>query len=307
MKKAILFKKLAGDLVRCTACAHYCRIEASKTGICGVRKNHKGDLFLLVYGKAVAVNVDPIEKKPLYHFMPKTSILSFGTVGCNFKCDFCQNWDISQRTKGLKNLSIPLEAGLRTKEQEEQFEWGDNLTPNEIVNLAVKNKIPSIAYTYNEPAIFFEYAFDTAKLVKKAGLKNVFVSNGYQSKESRDKILPYLDAINIDLKFFDDKSYQKYCGAKLKPVLENITLYHTNKVHLEVTTLIIPGLNDSTENLKKIAEFIANLSPKIPWHISRFFPAYKMLDSDITPESTLKKAQTIGKKAGLRYVYLGNV
>lgn len=244
----------------------------------------------MVYGKAVALHVDPIEKKPLYHFMPGTEVLSFGTVGCNFRCDFCQNWDISQ-------VSKPPTSQI----------FGQDLPPKKIVEIAKKEKIPSIAYTYNEPAIFFEYAYDTAKLAHKTGIKNVYVSNGYESAEAREKIAPLLDAINIDLKSFDEKFYQKYCGARLQPVLENITQLHTFGVHLEITTLIIPGKNDSKNNLEKIAKFIAKVDKNIPWHISRFFPAYKMTDVPVTPIDTLQKAQKLGKKAGLKYVYIGNI
>ena len=290
MKKAILFKKLANGFVKCTACNHYCKITQNKTGICGVRKNIKGILYLLVYGKATALNIDPIEKKPLYHFMPGTKILSFGTVGCNFRCDFCQNWDISQASK-------PPISQI----------FGQELPPKKIVEYAKKNKIPSVAYTYNEPAVFFEYAYDTAKLAKKAGLKNVYVSNGYESPEAREKIAPYLDAINIDLKSYDEKFYQKYCGAHLKPVLENIIQFHKLGIHIEITTLIIPRKNDSKNNLTKLAKLIDSVDKKIPWHISRFFPAYKMLNVEITSESTLEFAQEIGKKAGLEYVYIGNI
>lgn len=290
MKKALLFEKLADNFTQCTACNHYCKIAPNRTGICGVRKNIKGTLYLLVYGKAVALNVDPIEKKPLYHFMPGTKILSFGTVGCNFKCDFCQNWDISQVSKSPTNQI-----------------FGQDLPPKKIVEFAIENKIPSIAYTYNEPAVFFEYALDTAKLAKKANLKNVYVSNGYESPEARHKIAPYLDAINIDLKSYDEFFYKKYCGAKLEPVLENIIQFHKLAIHIEITTLIISGINDSRKNLMSIAKFIASVDKKIPWHISRFFPAYKMLDVKITPEFTLVNAQKIGKIAGLEYVYIGNV
>lgn len=311
MKKAILFKKLANNCVRCTACNHYCKIPQNKTGICGVRKNIKGMLYLLVYGRAIAINIDPIEKKPLYHFVPGTEILSFGTVGCNFKCDFCQNWDISQKIKELKsrrfrNAGVPIKASVVSSTKEE-FDWGQDWPPNKIVKFAKENKIPSIAYTYNEPAIFFEYAYDTAKLAKKAGLKNVYVSNGYESREARQKIAPYLDAINIDLKSYDQKFYQKYCGGQLEPVLENIVQFYKLGIHIEITTLIIQGKNDSKTNLTKIAKFIASLDKKIPWHISRFFPAYKMLDVKITPESTLENAREIGKAAGLEYVYIGNI
>lgn len=290
MKPAVLYQKLDKQRTRCLACAHYCVIQNGKTGICGVRKNDGGALFLLVYGKPAAIHVDPIEKKPLYHFMPGTKILSLGTFGCNFRCGFCQNWEMSQTT----------DDGLRTTDFDE---W----LPKRIVEYAVKNRIPSIAYTYNEPTIFVEYAHDIMVLAKERGLKNVFVSNGYESKETLDFIGPYLDAINIDLKSFRNEFYQKNCGAKLQPVLDTIKRVYEVKIYQEITTLIIPRENDSEEELRQIAEFIASVDKNIPWHLSRFHPDYKMLDKDVTSYESLVKAREIGLKAGLKCVYLGNV
>jgi len=291
----MLAKKI-GKNIKCLACAHYCQIAPKNFGICGTRKNQKGKLVSLVYGKTAAIHIDPIEKKPLFHFLPRSEILSIGTLGCNFRCPWCQNWDISQKTKGLKSLKV-----------KKQFDWGENISPKEIIRIATKSKCPSIAYTYNEPAIFIEFAHDTAKLARSAGLKNVFVTNGYLSKESFEYIRPYLNAANVDLKSMDNEFYQKYCGARLQPVLDTIRRLHDAKIHIEITTLIIPGVNDSESNLKKITEFIANLSVKIPWHISRFFPAYKMTYCQPTPISSLKRAKKIAERVGLKYIYIGNI
>jgi len=290
MKEAVLYKKIKDDVVQCQACAHFCVISEGKSGICGVRKNIKGKLNLLVYGLPVAIHVDPIEKKPLYHFMPGTNILSLGTYGCNFICEFCQNADISQTR----------DYGLLTMDKEE-------LTAEAIVKLALKHNTPSIAYTYNEPTIFVEYAHDIMVLAKDNGLKNVFVSNGYESEETLDYIGPYLDAINIDLKAFTDKFYNKVCGAKLQPVLDTIKRIYERGIWQEITTLLIPGENDSDEELKQIAEFIASVDKNIPWHISRFHPDYKMQDKDVTSLASLAKAKEIGLKAGLKNIYIGNV
>jgi pyruvate formate lyase activating enzyme len=292
MREALLYKKLPNKKVQCTACAHYCQISEDKAGICGVRKNIDGKLFLLVYGKAIAVNVDPIEKKPLFHFLPGSKIFSLGTVGCNLRCSFCQNWDISQLGKGEK-----LKVG----------NLGDSWPPEKIVDYCLENKIPSIAFTYNEPTILFEYTYDTAKLAHAKGLKVVYVTNGYASSEAIEKISPYLDAINIDLKSFNSKFYQKVCGAKLEPVLDSIKLFHKKKVWVEITTLIVPNQNDSEKELTQIAEFIASVSKTIPWHISRFYPSYKMMDGQATPEATFERAYNIGRKAGLRFIYTGNI
>ena len=293
MKECYLYEKLPQNNVRCHTCSHFCFITPRKRGLCGVRENQKGKLYLLVYGKAIAVNIDPIEKKPLYHFLPGTYTFSFSTIGCNLSCRWCQNAEISQISKKLPNIeSFPSQI----------------LLPEDIVKQARKFECPSISYTYTEPTIFLEYALDTMKLARKAGLKNIWVSNGYMSRKTLKKILPYLDAINVDLKSFSEKTYQKYCGAKLKPILENLKIIAKQKIHLEITTLVIPGVNGSTKELEQIAQFVANtLGKNIPWHISRFFPAYKMPDTPITPLSTLKRAQKIGQKAGLKYIHLGNI
>lgn len=276
-----------------------------RAGICGVRFNKEGELYLIVYGKASAVHVDPIEKKPLFHFLPGTEIFSIGTVGCNFGCDFCQNWDLSQASKMVQQKVKDPQAKM--VKLGELVEYGQDLPPKKIVDYCLEKKIPSIAYTYNEPVIFFEYLYDTAKLAHAQGIKNVFVSNGYESKEALEKIHPYLDAINIDLKSFNEKFYQKTCKAHLGPVLENIKRVYEMKIWLEVTTLIIPDENDSDQELESIAKFLVGNSNKIPWHITAFHPDFKMEDKPATSPESLKRAYEIGKKAGLKYIYTGNV
>lgn len=304
MKKAKLFKTLPNKSVQCLACRHYCKIAEGGAGVCGVRQNIDGTLYLLVYGSVAAVNVDPVEKKPLFHFLPESKIFSLGTVGCNFGCKFCQNWDISQSSRELKGRlqksrklpDLSLEIG----------KMGYKLTAEEAVDYCIKNKIPSIAYTYNEPAIFFEFSYDIAQLAKKAGLKNVYVSNGYASEEAVDKMTGILDAINIDLKSFNESFFKETCQAKLQPVLDSIKYYHGKGIWIELTTLLINGKNDSEEELKKMTEFIAGISKDIPWHISKFHPEYRMGDVKATSDESILKAYEIGKKAGLNYVYAGN-
>lgn len=298
MGKAILYEKKPNGVVQCKACSWYCTITEGATGVCGVRENIKGDLYLLVYGKPVAVHIDPIEKKPLFHFLPGTEIFSIGTYGCNFSCDFCQNWDISQSPRELKNQRETLYKIIDACE-----DW----PPEKIVKYCLQNKILSIAYTYNEPAIFFEYAYDTAKLAHEAGLKNIFVSNGFESSEAIGKISPYLDANNIDLKAWNSDFYKNICHAKIDPVKENIRRFFDAGVWIEITTLLIPGHNDSDEDLKSIAEFLVNISPEIPWHVTAFHPDYKMQSVPSTPAATLERAYKIGKSAGLKYVYTGNI
>jgi len=278
--------------IECLACNHRCKIAEEKTGICGVRKNEKGELKLLVYGKAAAQNLDPIEKKPLYHFYPGTNVFSIGTMGCNFSCTFCQNWDIAQFHKDHST--------------EEIENAGEDLFPEDIVNFCLERDIPSVSFTYNEPGIFFEYAYDVAKLAHKKGLKTVYVSNGFETQEALSKILPYLDAINIDLKSFQDEYYRKICGGRIEPVKENIKWCWDKGMWVEITTLVVTNKNDTEEELRDIAEFLAGISPNIPWHISRYHPAY-MMEEPSTPVEILEKAYDIGKKAGLRYVYVGNV
>ncbi len=285
-KEAILYVKLAGNKVRCGVCNHRCVISDGKKGICGVRKNEKGKLYSLVYGKAIAENIDPIEKKPLYHFLPGTKTLSIATVGCNFRCLHCQNADISQA----------------------DFISGKDLPPKKVIEDTIKTNCPSISYTYTEPTIFVEYALDTMRLARKKNLKNIWVSNGYMTKETLALIAPYLDAINVDLKAFTEEFYQEVCSAKLKPVLENLKDIKKRGIWLEVTTLIIPGKNDSPKELKNIAKFIKKeLGPETPWHVSRFFPTYKLTNVPPTDVDKIYEAVEIGKKAGLKYVYGGNI
>jgi len=292
MAETLLYKKVKNRSVQCQNCAHYCLIGNGKRGICGVRENQNGKLYSLVYGKAIACHIDPIEKKPFFHFLPGSHSLSVATVGCNFRCLNCQNWDISQAPKPDKPIT------------------GENLAPEEIINLAKKNKLPSISYTYTEPAIFSEYAIATMKLAKKAGFKNNWVSNGFWSKELFDLISPYLDAANVDLKSFSNEFYTKNCGGKLQPVLDNLKRLKEKRVWVEITTLAIPTLSDSEEMFRNIAKFIKEeLGSETPWHISQFSGAisWKLQHLPETPVETLQMAYKIGKEAGLKYVYTGNV
>lgn len=292
--------------VRCLACRNYCVIADGMTGICGVRQNKDGALKLLVYGKASAMAVDPIEKKPLYHFLPGSGIFSFGTIGCNFNCAFCQNWDLSQAGKNERTLA--LKGQIQPSELAKSIEeYGSDLRPKDIIAYCRENNIGAIAYTYNEPSIFFEYTYDTAKLAKKYGIKNVYVTNGYLSKEALKKISPYLDAANIDLKSFRPEFYRDVVKAKLEEVLDSINEFYKAGIYIELTTLLIPGKNDSVTELKNIAKFIAGIDKDIPWHISRFTPQYKMLDVKTTSHEKLKQAYEIGKEAGLSFVYIGNI
>lgn len=294
MKECLLYE-ISGDYIQCQTCNHRCRIAPFKRGLCGVRENQKGKLVNLIYGRIIAENIDPIEKKPLYHFLPGTKSLSIASVGCNFRCLWCQNDDISQCTKEDANRDTFMNK------------LGFEMEPEDVVAHALKAKTPSISYTYTEPTIFLEFAYETMKLAKKKGIKNIWVSNGYMTKECLDLIAPYLDAINIDLKGFDNDKYLKYSGAKLQPVLDNIKDIFKRGIHIEVTTLIIPGVNDDEKQLSDIAHFLSLISSNLPWHISRFFPAYKMLDTPPTPIETLELAESLGKKAGLKYIHLGNV
>ena len=305
LQEATLYETLDKEAVRCTACKLRCVIKNGQAGVCGVRENKEGKLYLLVYGRASAVNIDPIEKKPLFHFLPGTEIFSMGTVGCNFGCTFCQNWDLSQVARTIRERLM--------KEKRSAFiefevgRYGYKLSPEEIVKICVGKQIPSIAYTYNEPVIFFEYLHDTALLAAQYNIRNVFVSNGYESEEALDAMGLHLHAMNIDLKAFRDEFYTKQCKARLQPVLDTILDVHRRGIWLEVTTLVIPGLNDSDEELKDIAAFLASIDEDIPWHISAFHPAYKMTDIPPTSRATLERAYDIGRSAGLHYVYVGNI
>ena len=289
MQEAMFYNKVEGKEAQCYLCAHNCKIALGQFGFCGVRQNIQGVLNTLVYAQVIAANVDPIEKKPLYHFLPGSMSFSIATVGCNFRCGFCQNWQISQASGQNKAREVY------------------KMIPERIVEEAKKNHCQSISYTYTEPTIFFEYAYDIAKVAKQAGLKNIFVTNGYMSREALETISPYLDAANIDLKSFREKFYVENCKGHLQPVLDSIKLAKKLGVWIEITTLIIPGHNDSASELSDIAGFIASVGKDIPWHISRFHPDYHFLNQKLTPIETLKKAEDLGKKAGLDHVYLGNV
>ena len=289
MKEARWYSKLSDKRVRCDLCSHHCVISDGERGICGVRENRDGTLYSLVYGKVIATHVDPIEKKPLFNFLPGTRSFSIATVGCNFKCTHCQNADISQ---------MPAERGRIT---------GQDAEPEQIVRAAESTGCKTIAYTYTEPTIFMEYAYDTAKIASERGIKNVFVTNGYMAEEPLRDIQPYLDAANVDLKGFTEEHYREVCGARLKPVLDTLKLMKELGIWVEVTTLIIPTVNDSDDDLRNIAEFILDLGPETPWHVSRFHPTYKMLDLPPTPVQSVIKARQIGLEVGLRYVYSGNI
>lgn len=288
MKEAYLYKKIKDTKIRCDLCSHRCVIEDGDKGKCCVRVNKKGILYSMVYGKVIAENVDPIEKKPLYHFLPGTLSYSISTVGCNFQCFFCQNWQISQ---------MPCDDGT--------IEGRDLDVETAIAN-AKKNHCKSISYTYTEPTIFFEYAYDIAKKAKKESIKNVFVTNGFMSKECIEMIYPYLDAANIDLKSFRDDFYVKNTGARAQPVLDSIKLMHKKNIWMEITTLLIPGENDSEEELNDIAHFIASIDKNIPWHISAYYPQYKAR-IDSTKADSIIRGVDIGKRAGLHYIYGGNI
>lgn len=289
MKEAMFYVKEAGNHVRCDLCRFQCLISDGARGICAVRENRGGTLFSLVYGYLCAEHVDPVEKKPLFHVMPGSKSYSIATVGCNFRCRHCQNYTISQVSNKFKT---------HDKAQ----------PPQEIVRKAISNGCSSISYTYTEPTIFFEYAYDIAQLAKAAGLRNIFVTNGYISKNALNTIAPFLDAANIDLKGFTEEFYHEFVHAKLSEVLDSIIEYRKHGIWVEITTLIIPGLNDSESDLHGIATFIANnLGVDTPWHVTQFYPTYKLTDRPATPVETLRKARDIGMAAGLRFVYEGNI
>jgi len=290
MFEAILYKVLENNAVECRVCSHFCKIEEGKRGICGVRENMLGKLYALNYGYTIAAAIDPIEKKPLYHFLPSTKTYSLATVGCNLRCAWCQNHDISQSPKPNQEIQ------------------GTFHSPEEHVDRALRYGCPSISYTYSEPTIFLEYALDIMKLAKKKHLKNIWVTNGYMSKETLELILPYLDAANVDYKGPSDEMYMKYCGAKATPIIENLVRLKEAGIHIEITTLLVPDINDSETQIRLIAKtIIEHLGKDIPWHISRFFPAWKM--SDIYPTSifSMEKAKKIGLEEGIKTIHLGNI
>ena len=289
MKEAYLYEKRDLNRVRCLLCGHKCLIKEGGKGICGVRENQEGILISLVYEKVIARHVDQIEKKPLFHFLPGSRSYSIATVGCNFRCLFCQNADISQMPADHNRI------------------WGEDMGPEMIVEDAAASRALTISYTYTEPTIYFELAMDTAQAAVSKGLRNVFVTNGYMTEDCLKEIDPDLHGANVDLKSFSDTFYREQCGAKLEPVLQTITTMKDMGVWLEVTTLLIPGLNDSTEELRDLAKFLAGLDPDIPWHISRFHPTYRLAHIPPTSAEIIHRAREIGREMGLKYVYTGNL
>jgi len=287
--KALFQKPLPQKIAQCGLCRRECKIPEGKTGFCGVRKNVEGKLYSLVYGKTITASIDPIEKKPFFNFRPGSQCLGISTYGCNFSCKHCQNWQISQQRSEQEIFKVPFTG------------------PEEIIQQALSAEAQGIAYTYTEPTIFAEYALDTMKLAHKKGLYNVWVSNGYMSKECIAEIAPFLDAINIDLKG-NARFYKEVCGnADIKYVKENIRAFHKKGIHVEVTNLVVPGFNDSDKDFKEVSEFISSLSPKTPLHFTRFHPDYRLDYLPPTDLGKLQRAKELALEAGLKYVYLGNL
>jgi pyruvate formate lyase activating enzyme len=287
MKQALLYEK-EDTIVTCKLCAHNCRLKEGRVGVCGVRKNINGELYSLNYDKVCATHADPIEKKPLYHFLPATTSYSVATMGCNFKCRFCQNDSLSV---------VETEAGI----------YGEAISPEELVRKALRYNSESIAYTYSEPTIYFELMLETAKLAKQEGIKNIMVTNGYMSREAFEMIAPWLDGANIDLKAFSEDFYKELCSARLAPVLDTIKVMKAHGIWVELTTLLIPGLNTDAGEIKELISFILSVDANIPWHVSRFFPHHRLQDVSPTPTSSIYDALHMGREMGLQFVYAGNV
>ena len=288
--KASWYKKLPDNSIQCELCHHYCRISPSNFGRCGVRFNQDGILYSLVAHKLIAKHIDPIEKKPLYHFYPGSKSYSIATMGCNMTCMHCQNFEISQPPRNNMN-------DIK----------GKDVDPAKIINEAKSSHCKSIAYTYTEPTVFFETVFETARLAREAGIKNCVITNGFLSEQALQDVAPFIDAANVDLKAYSDGFYEKVCGARLEPVLENIKAMIHMGIWVEVTTLLIPTLNDSPAEMESIAKFLLDIDPNIPWHISRFRPNHKLKHLPPTPIKTIRQCRKIGLNSGLQYVYSGNV
>lgn len=289
MREALLYQSLEGQQVQCDLCEHRCVIADDKLGVCCVRKNVDGVLVSLCYGRLISQHVDPVEKKPLYHFFPGSRAYSIAAAGCNLRCKWCQNWAISQMPR------------------EQRAILGEEISPAAVVDGAQRSHSRSIAYTYTEPTVNFEFNYETAQLAHAADLKNIYVTDGFMSREMLEMFHPYLDAANVDLKAFRNRTYQRYIGARLQPVLDTLKTMKSLGIWLEVTTLIVPGINDDEAELNDLTAFVVDeLGPDTPWHISRFFPGYKLTSNSPTPLSTLERAYELGKEAGLRYVYVGN-
>ena len=288
--EADLWKPATNAEVDCFLCEHRCHLSSGNRGACGVRENAGGHLVTLVWGKVIASHVDPIEKKPLFHYLPGSQSYSIAAVGCNFQCGFCQNWRISQWSRTASG-EFP----------------GDTMAPEDVVRAAVRSGCKSISYTYTEPTVFFEYTRDIGVLARKAGLGNIYVTNGFMTPEALDRMVGWLDAANVDLKAWQDGFYRRVCKARLEPVKASIAAMHAAGIWVEVTTLLVPGQNDSPDDLKGIAGFLASVSPDIPWHVTRYHPDFNVTQPPPTPVDTIEKAVDIGRGAGLRYVYAGNI
>ena len=285
----VLAQSQPDGAVRCGVCAHRCLVRVGRTGICGVRENRDGRLLSRAYGAVVAMGLDPIEKKPLFHVAPGSTAYSIATAGCPFHCTFCQNWEIAQGPR------LGLELPSR------------HLPPAQVVDEATALDAGSIAYTYVEPTVFLEYALDVGRLAHQAGLRNLFITDGYATREAVRLLASVLDAANVDLKSFDDAFYRKLCGARLAPVLDSIVAMREAGIWLELTTLVIPGRNDDDRQLRALARWIVDtLGPETPWHVSRFHPAFRLLDVPPTPLNTLRRVADLGREAGLCHVYVGN-
>ena len=289
MEKATLFTTLSERRIRCDTCAHHCLLASEETGTCGVMQNRKGVLYSLNYGRCAAMHADPIEKKPFFHFSPGKRAFSVAAAGCNMSCLHCQNWELSQSPAGRGRI------------------YGDPMSAEALVERARRAHCDIVAYTYSEPAVFLDYARAIAAKARDHALKNVFVTNGFWSEQGLEKIGPLMDGANVDLKFFTDRHYRDVCGARLKPVLKTIERMKELGIWLEVTTLVIPGLNDEEDQLRGIAEYIAGIDPDIAWHVSRFHPSFRMQDRLPTPVSSIMRAREIGFESGLRFVYTGNL
>lgn len=288
IKEAMLYEKIGDNKVHCKLCAHSCKISQGKRGFCRVRENRDGKLYTLIYGTVSSEAVDPVEKKPLYHFYPGSYAYSVGSIGCNFRCKHCQNWSISQ---------ICLEDAYTM-----------DIPPDELIEKALLSRSSSIAWTYNEPTIWHEYTYECAKLAKEAGLGTIYVTNGYMTPDALRHIAPYLDAANIDIKAFTEKFYHDVASAKLAPVLEASALAKQLGIHVEITNLIIPSVNDSLDEIRELSKWVyKNLGPETPLHFTRFHPQYKMQDLYPTPVKTMQEACKIATEEGMKYVYMGNV
>ena len=287
-KEARFWKTLSDSKVQCSLCSHRCKIDNKKVGICGVRRNENGRLFSLIYGSCSSVAADPIEKKPLYHFHPGTNALSLGTVGCNFKCIHCQNYGISTASP--------------------DFSYMQEITPERTIDLAKQYDCQGIAYTYNEPTIWHEFTFDSAKLAKKNDLYTVYVTNGYISENPLRELSSVLDAMNIDVKAFTNDFYKKVCKASLQPVLDTCVLAKELDIHVELTYLVIPGYNDSLKEVENFCKWVfERLGKDVPIHFTRFHPDHNLIDVPRTPMETMLKVYDIAKRTGILYCYLGNV